>query len=429
MNARIRPRVVWLMLFIVAVLPAFVYAGVPEVSDIMVTDVTTRSFSVIWAASEASTANLEVFADENGAVSVADAVITPHPVESGDVQIKTLAENQGVMKVRVCGLEANTIYYFRTITTSKSTLDTTYYPDAAPLMQVVTESLTVRTTGSGDNEVPFSNDIIIEPCYFEDGEEDDEETYARGTLLLATVKGGHHPITAFVGDGIELPYAMIDLNNVFSGDSFENLDLLSGENLTLVNFRGLAGNSIVTHIVPQDQSLSEVKPSEFLLVPGWNMVSTQLNPTIVDVEIVLDPIMNELVLIETYDAEMDDWLKYKKDNIYPWTNDLEEIHVTDGYWLVVDNTTSLQINGSFYNESISLYPGWNLVGYNSIETVKLMDAIAPIYDSFVLIQTYDANTDDWLKYRKDNPYPWTDDLDSIEPGRAYWVVVSDFCEW
>ncbi len=44
------------------------------------------------------------------------------------------------MKVRVTGLQPATIYYFRTVTTSKATPDTTYAPAAAPYRSVATET-------------------------------------------------------------------------------------------------------------------------------------------------------------------------------------------------------------------------------------------------------------------------------------------------
>jgi hypothetical protein len=236
-------------------------AGVPEITNLFVTDVTTVSFSVIWASSEAGTADLEVFTDINGTTSPAGIVIRPHPVHSDDQLIRTAAEDNGVMKVMVAGLEANATYYFRTLTTSKSTADIATYPEAG-LLSVATENQTTRTCESGEDIQLFSNPVIYEPCYLEDG-----VTAAEGTLLVATVAGGRYPITAFVGDGIDLPYALIDLNNIFGRDSNENLDLDGGQSLTLMNFRGLDGDSIVTHEVPVDDALGEIKAGDFFLRP------------------------------------------------------------------------------------------------------------------------------------------------------------------
>ena len=427
MRVKRRLRIRWLSLFFLLVLPVAAYGGVPEVSHVMLTDVTTTSFSVIWAASESSMADLEVYEDEAGNVVAADAVITPHPIESGDDTIKTAAEDNGVMKVRVTDLEPYTTYYFMTITTSKSSTDTTYNPSAAPFTPVTTESETVRTYESGGDILPFSNDLIIEACYLNDG-----TTPAEGTLLLATLAGGSHPITAFVGDGVDSPFAIIDLNNVFSRDTGENIDLSQGLNLTLLNFRGLLGNSIVTHGVPEDQSLSEVKPPDFGLKTGWNFVSFQLEPGDTDLETVLAPIIDKVSSIWAYDSENDHWFRYDWRPDAPWwLNDIEDVHALVGYWLLMEEDTSLTVNGSFVtDEPISLNEGWNLVGFRSIEQQNLMDAIDPISDKINAIWSYDLSSDHWFRYDwcPDAPW-WLNDLQYIESGKAYWIDISEDCEW
>ena len=425
MRVKRRLRIRWFSLFFLLVLPVATYAGVPEVSHVMVTDVTTTSFSVIWSASEASTADLKVYEDEAGAVM--DAVITPHPIESGDDAIKTAAENNGVMKVRVTGLEPDTTYYFMTITTSKSTEETTDYPDTA--MSVTTESETVRTYESGEDTLPFSNDPIIEACYLDDG-----TNFAEGTLLLATVAGGSHPITAFVGDGVEPPFAIIDLNNVFSRDTHVNFDLFQGLNLTLLNFRGSAGNSIVTHVVPQDQSLSEVKPAEFGLMAGWNFVSFQLEPGDTDLETVLAQVNDEVSAVWAYNTEEDKWYKYLKEDEYG-VSDLDSMHSLLGYWILMEEgkEASLKVHGNFVtNESIPLYSmnsGWNLIGYRSAEVVDVADLVGPeelIHSQVDAIWTYNTESDTWQKYLREDEYGVTD-LFYLIPGKAYWVLVNSDC--
>ena len=381
----------------------------------MVTDVTTCSFSVIWTSSEPSTADLEVYEDEAGTETAAYAVITPHPIESSDDTIKTAAENNGVMKVMVTGLEPDTTYYFMTIITSKSSLDTTYDPSAAPFTPVITESETVRSYESDGDILPFSNDLIIEPCYLDDG-----TTFAEGTLLLATVGGGSHPITAFVGDGVASPNAVIDLNNVFSHDTSKNLDLSQGLNLTLLNFRGLSGNSIITHLVPEDQSLSEVKPAEFGLKVGWNFVSFQLEPGDIFPASVLDCIVDKVEVIWGKN-EQGEWVFYDPD--VPFET-LHEIHSSTGYWLYMKDEASCLVNGTFRADPIQMVPGANLVGYRSIETVDVMRATASIHDQLEIIWTnHEGN---WIFYDPDVPFRT---LHHIEPGKAYWVYVNDYCEW
>ena len=417
-------KVVWYLFFLIVVLPKCLVAGVPEVNLLMVTDVSTKSFSVIWSANEASSCSLEVYEDQEGLALVEGVVIEPHPVESGDLQIKTAAENNGVMKVRVTGLEPATTYYYKTITTSKSTSESTSYPDLAPYLPITTETQTVRTSISGQNIVPFSNDVMIHPCYL-----DDDTTPAEGTLLLATVEGANYPCTSFVGDSVALPYALIDLNNMFSTASHENYDLVKGQNLTLLNFRGISGNALITYAIPEDLSLTEIKSPSSALKPGWNMISLQLEPNDSSTATVLAPVIEYINSIWTYQNSSDSWSRFDKNNPFPWLNDLNDIHTNKGYWLFVNTETSLPVKGTFPTDLQQLYIGWNLIGSKSIETVPVLEAIASIQDKLNSIWTYDVKNDHWLRYDKNNPFPWLNDLQYVKPGVAYWVDMTEDCQW
>ena len=414
-----------LVLWGIVIVPYAAFAGIPDVSNVMVTDVTTVSFSVIWASSEAATASLEVFQDGGGTTPVIGANITPHPLDGTDTSIKVLAENNGVMKVRVTGLTSDTTYYFRTVTTSKSSSDTTYFPVAPELMSVTTEYETVRTINSGGNLLPFSNDLILHACYLDDG-----VTPANGTLLLATVTGGNYPVSAFIGDSVPSPYALIDLNNVFSRDSNENIDLSSGENLLLHNFRGMLGNAIVSSTIPLDNSLVEVKNGGSGLVTGWNFISVSLEPTDPSLETVLASLDGKITSIWAYDSAADSWKRYDWESPYPWLNDLAEVHALKGYWVLMNQEGSLSVNGDLVvGNTMQLVAGWNLVGFRGLCATALSEAVASISDKIQSVWTYDSADDQWLRYDWSSPYPWLNDLESLEPGKAYWINVSEDCVW
>lgn len=415
------------MIFGLAMSAGGASAGQPQVNNIMVTDVTTKSFSVIWMASESSTAEIEIYEDETGINSVSGAVITPHPVNCGNAQIKVAAEDSGVMKVRVAGLSPQTTYYFRTVTTSKTTAETTYYPEMDPYLSVTTEKLTVRANDSDGALIPFSNDVIVQPCFLEDG-----VTPADGSLLLATISGASHSLSTFVGDCIDSPNALIDLNNAFGIDSHETLDIHAGLNLTLINLRGLSdgSNTIVSYSTPSDNSLSEVKPPAYALKPGWNFVAFQFEPQDTDLENVLNPIIDKVISIWTYDTSLDYWYRYDRESPLWWLNDLTEVHSLKGYWLNLSAEAALPIHGSFpVDTSIQLYAGWNQVGYKEVETVKLEAAVDPISSKISSIWTYDVSADYWYRYDWTSPLWWLNDLDKVEPGKAYWVNMYENVIW
>lgn len=393
------------------------YSGVPEVRHIMVTDVTTRSFSVLWAASEPSVPDLDVFEDEGGTRPVAGMVITAHPIQSGDTAIRAASENQGVMMVRVTGLAPNTTYYFGTRTTSKSTSDTALVPASGPFPPVTTEDRTARTHDGAGRVSPFSNDVIIQECFMADG-----VTPASGTVLLATIEGARHPITAFVGDGIREAYAMIDLNNAFSLDTRATLALDGGRNLTLLNFRGAAGYSIVTHEVPVNNSLNEIKAAAFGLKPGWNLFSCPLEPDLKAVESVMEPIMDKLVAVWAHDASTGSWHHYEKAGLQ-FLNDLSEINRSAGYWVLMNEAASLTVHGQLNESGVPLVTGWNLVGPGSVATLSLMAATESIFDKLNAVWSYETSEDRWVGFDKSGP-PSSEDLTWLKSGKAYWFNMA-----
>jgi hypothetical protein len=426
MPIKMRPVWVLFLFMVIAWNPGTGNADVPVVSHLMVTDVTTVSFSVIWASSEASTADIEVYEDADGTIAVADAIITPHPVNDpiNASSIVEAAENSGVMKVMVTGLQADTTYFFKTITTSISTDDITEEPAASPFSAVTTELATVRTYLDGTDVLPFSNDVIIEPCYLEDG-----TTPADGSLLIATVAGGHHPITAFVGDGVDSPYALIDLNNMFSRETFENIDLTQGINLTLLNFRGVLGNSIVTHHTPPDHSLSEIKVADAGLNEGWNFVAFQVEPSIVELTQFFGEDFSKINAVWAYDGATEQWSKYKEYDPFN-TNDLTEVHGLKGYWvdLKAGEQISVKVHGTLMlNTTIPLHAGWNLVTYSVLLEIDLIEALAPIVDQVEAVWTYSGDAG-WEKYKIYDPFN-TNNLGTLIPGRAYWIQVNADCDW
>lgn len=405
-----------------ATAPMYAGAGVPSVSNLLVTDVTPRSFSVVWSANEPSRSGLDVYYDDKGYVAPTGAVVTPQPVQNGSAVIATLAEDNGVMKVQVTGLLPGTTYYFQTRTTSKSTADLILYPAEAPLLAVTTEVKTVRSKTSGSALVPFSNDVVTAECYLADG-----VTPAQGTLVFATVEGAKNPVSAFVGDGIAPPYALIDLNNLYGRGTGESLDIGRGGNLTLVNFRGRLGNSAIVHRVPADAGLAEIKPPDPGLAPGWNLLSLPLEPQNPSLATVLAPVWSKLASVWAYDTGLDKWFRYDRLGP-PFLNDLNEMHSLKGYWIVMNNDASLMVEGSFPAASIPIHAGWNLAGYRSVATQATTDAVQPIASVLDCLWTYETALDKWQRYCPSGP-PFLNDLNWIKPGKAYWVDATGEGIW
>ena len=240
-------------------------AGVPSVSDVLVADVTTRSFAVIWSVSEPAVPDILVFEDAAGSVPAAGASIHVHPVRSGDVYVKAAAEENGVMKVEISGLFPGSTYYFQLVTTSTATDDVDYHPDGAPFPGVTTEIRTVRSEVVDSAETPFSNDLIVDAIYLAD-----QVTPAEGTLLVAEISGSEHPVSGYVGDGVDLPYAVVDLNQLFETSSHETMEARGGEEMVLTHFKGLLGKSSFSYYVPENSGFAEMKHPSTTKPCSWD---------------------------------------------------------------------------------------------------------------------------------------------------------------
>jgi hypothetical protein len=241
---------VWVTVATVLIICPFTSAA-PIVTNVTVTDVTPVSFSVVWAADVPSTSGVNVFSDPDGTSPVPGVSIESQPVESGDSAIAVAAEDLGVMKVRVSGLQPNTTYYYQTVTTAKPPASgVTLFPAAAPMGAVTTENNIVRTRLSWGADVPFANDLLVFDCD------------VAGALLVAEVQGADYPVSGFGGDGLASPVAYVDLNNAFRASSHETMPT-KGESVTLTKFKGSLGTESTELWLPGRTELAQISsPSD-----------------------------------------------------------------------------------------------------------------------------------------------------------------------
>lgn len=242
-----------LLLSVLLALPA--WAVLPDVQSITVSDVTARSFSVVWLATPGSTPALRVFEAPACEVQLAGVDIEPYPTLGGVADVATAASNRGVMKVRVSGLLPDTEYCFQTLTTSGGG-ETRTSPLAPETVR--TASLTRRADGL----TPFSNDLVRFTV-------DLSTAPTSGLLLLARVDGARTPISSFIGDGIDddgdagtsTALVLLDLNNLYTEGSAISLDLLGdgSEGMVFLELGGPMGMVPVhARVVPPDTGLSSL---------------------------------------------------------------------------------------------------------------------------------------------------------------------------
>ena len=162
------------------------------------------------------------------------------------------------------------------------------------------------------------------------------------------------------------------------------------------------------------------------LYEGWNMIS--IPPIIMNttLEVVLASIENKYDAVQWYEANGTDdpWKDYKVGK--PYGNDLTEINGRMGFWIYMSSEAVLKPDHMFYDSihpiPIMLYEGWNFVGYPSVTTRSVTDALLGVpYD---MVQTYDAFTDEWWSWNGNSG-----DLTEMEMYRGYWIHCTEDYPW
>jgi len=109
------------------------------------------------------------------------------------------------------------------------------------------------------------------------------------------------------------------------------------------------------------------------------------------------------------------------DPLNPGFSDLEVMKTGYGYWVkTIQEGLSIQIEGQVSSSPLSLTDGWNLIGFNSLQSMPVEDALAGIEGEVESVWGYKDGM--WELYDPKNP--GFSDLKEIEPGMGYWVKYS-----
>ena len=174
----------------------------------------------------------------------------------------------------------------------------------------------------------------------------------------------------------------------------------------------------------------DVQTLELPLAPGWNLIAIPPVPfesfsTAPSAR--LGPISGRYNLIYGYEGcdSADPWKKYNP-TAPPPANDLTALDAFHGYWLRTTEATTLTVTGNWPGSvSVSLCPGWNLIGYPAKAPVRLPDALAGVAGKYDLVWAYVASdaADPWKKYNPSAPAP-ANDLWEMGPGKGYWLRMT-----
>jgi len=120
------------------------------------------------------------------------------------------------------------------------------------------------------------------------------------------------------------------------------------------------------------------------------------------------------------------WHRYDKEGP-SFLNDLYIMDAGSGYWINMIADDTLVITGSLPEPTdITLREDWNLAGYNSLESMATLTALASLGDNWTSVWTYDETG--WHRYDKEGP-PFLNDLTEMGSGNGYWINMTSADIW
>ena len=152
-----------------------------------------------------------------------------------------------------------------------------------------------------------------------------------------------------------------------------------------------------------------------------------LVPANTSVQSVLSSIAGKYEVVRTYSAADtgDPWKMYDV-SAPSYANDLTDIDNTRGIWIRMSSPGTLTVSGTMPNTtSISLSPGWNLIGYPAQTSREVATALSSINGKYASVWGYNAaDTGDPLKVYDVVVPSYVNDLTQLQPGWGYWVNMN-----
>ena len=184
------------------------------------------------------------------------------------------------------------------------------------------------------------------------------------------------------------------------------------------------GNNKTSKSITIFSSLSQ---KEVKLFYGWNLISLPLKPSSTNLDSILAPIDGEYNRVISYDAS--DSLAPRRIRNLDKPFNPSDVGVTDqkvGLFIYITEPgrTNLNVQGAEFQgtTNVSLYRGWNMVGFPSNSNRTLSEALGDLEYGVDVIsaQTHNVTTGQLESL-------WPGDL--LRVGHGYWIEVAQSTVW
>ena len=186
----------------------------------------------------------------------------------------------------------------------------------------------------------------------------------------------------------------------------------SGENYNLAVYDGQSDLAEVESALftPREQSFT------IALDSGWNLISLPLKPENNQVGQIMGDVNGGIESVWGYE----DGVWYVYDPLNPGFSDLEVMKTGYGFWVkATQQGLNIQIQGQMIPLSLSLTNGWNLIGFNSLQSMSVEDALAGIGGEIESVWGYKDGA--WYVYDPANPD--FSDFEEMDTLRGYWIKI------
>jgi len=215
-------------------------------SDVFVTDVTPTSFTVVWSIPGLSrSGEIEVYPDPRGEASTKLTNLTTEIqfTESGDASLAALALANGLMRVRVSGLQPDTAYFFKTRTMLED-FSYAWFPAAGNALlgvktQKISKTVSAESYGKSVNQT-------------------DGVTPASGSIMLMAVQDSPYPVSTMIGDGPVADLGIVNASNYYAIDG-KNRELSGGMPLAVTVLGGVQGRYTGSAVTPENNYQADVE--------------------------------------------------------------------------------------------------------------------------------------------------------------------------
>ena len=149
-----------------------------------------------------------------------------------------------------------------------------------------------------------------------------------------------------------------------------------------------------------------------ILFQGWNMISTYISPTDLQIENILNPLGSDFLIVKDYIGNVY-WPDWGIDDIGTWD-------IRQGYqiYMIVDRDLTITgIRNEPQNTPILYTPGWKIASYLRTSPLDPATAVNSLGTSLMIMKDYMGNVywPDW----------GIDDIILMRPGQGYQMYLSD----